>query len=239
MWRVVRSGKNRVNDPHDHAPDKNGPRHHGQVFQILADLLFQQPGWNGGDDKGDERQAQWVGQNGAVPPFPARKGGKKFHDAFAEIDRQGQDRAELNYDRVHFPKAIAEIEMQQGFGDTQMSRRADREEFGQTFYDAEQDGDEVVVHDIAQHQSAKAADRTRMSCSFARIPNPKPPEIPGLRKAQIPSSKLQRSNAPTLQRSNAPTLQRFNASTLQRFNDSTLHTYTFRPNFFSSSASEI
>ncbi len=173
MLRRSRPRKNRIHDPHDHAPEENGPSHHRQALQVLADLLFQQPRRDRGDDKRDERQAQWMGEDVRSPRCPLGKGGKKFRDGSSKINRQRQNRAELNHDRVHFPKTVAQIEMEERFDDPQMGRRADREEFSQTFDDPEQDGNKIIIHNsvgrparltvstFCRDQSAKAILRTR------------------------------------------------------------------------------
>src|ERR1051325_7143523 len=68
----------------------------------------------------------------------------------SEVDREGKDRTKLNHDRVHFPKTIVQIDLQKCFGDAQMRGRANREEFSQSFNDAEEDGDEVIGHDFSR-----------------------------------------------------------------------------------------
>jgi hypothetical protein len=132
----ARFGKNRIHHPHDHATDKNGPRHHGQALQILADLFFQQIRGNGGDDEGYQRQTQGMRKNRSISAFSSWKRRKEPRDGCPEIDRQRQDRSELNHDGVHLPKAVVQIDLEQRFGDPQMGRRADRQELGQAFNNA-------------------------------------------------------------------------------------------------------
>jgi hypothetical protein len=56
-----------------------------------------------------------------------------------KINRQREDRTELNHDRVHLPEAIVKIDVQQRLADAQMRGGAYREKFGQSFDDAEKD----------------------------------------------------------------------------------------------------
>jgi hypothetical protein len=43
------------------------------------------------------------------------------------------------------PVAVAEIDAEQRFADAEVSGRADREEFGEAFDDAKEEGEEIVV----------------------------------------------------------------------------------------------
>ncbi len=52
---------------------------------------------------------------------------EKVHDSVQKINRQRQDRAELDHDRVHFPKTVMQIEMEERFGDAQMGGRTHRQ----------------------------------------------------------------------------------------------------------------
>ena len=70
-----------------------------------------------------------MGKEVAVSAFSAWKGGKKFQDPIPKINRQRQDRSQLNHNRVHLPIGVMQIEMQQCFNDPQMSGRADRQKF--------------------------------------------------------------------------------------------------------------
>ena len=71
-----------------------------------------------------------MGEKVAVPAFSRWKGGEKFQDSIPEINRQRENRSQLNHNRVHFPEAVVQIEMQQCFDDPQMRGRADRQKFG-------------------------------------------------------------------------------------------------------------
>ena len=53
-----------------------------------------------------------MGQYGAITPFASRERAKKFQNSIAKIDRQRQDRAQLNDDRVHLPKTVMQIDAQ-------------------------------------------------------------------------------------------------------------------------------
>ena len=87
-----------------------------------------------------------MGEDGAIATFAARKRGQKLEDSVPKINRQRQDRAELNHDRVHLPEAVVEIEAEHGFHDAKMSGRADRQKFGQSLNQSEQKGEKNVVH---------------------------------------------------------------------------------------------
>src|SRR4051812_32640980 len=87
-------------------------------------------------------------QCGAVAAFTPGKGRKEFRYAFAKVDRQAEDRAQLDHDRVHLPVAAAEVKSEDLFGDSQMRRRAYRKKFGEAFDDAEESREKVIVHRI-------------------------------------------------------------------------------------------
>ena len=108
----ARSRKSGVNDPHDHSANEKRPAHYPEAFQVLADLLRQSPCRNCGDHKCYQRETQRMGQYGAITPFASRERAKKFQNSIAKIDRQRQDRAQLNDDRVHLPKTVMQIDAQ-------------------------------------------------------------------------------------------------------------------------------
>src|SRR5271167_2492391 len=114
---------------------------------MLADDFCEQECRESGDDEGDDDEAEWMREDCAVAAFALRKCGKEFCNALAEIDWEAEDCAELDDDRIHLPVAVAEIDVEQGFGDAEMSRGADRDEFGKTFDDAEDKRENVVVQD--------------------------------------------------------------------------------------------
>jgi hypothetical protein len=78
-------------------------------------------------------------QDVAITAFPFWKRAQKFEDPIPKINRQRQDRAELDHYRVHFPEAIVQIELEERFDDAEMSGRAHRQKFRQAFDDTEQD----------------------------------------------------------------------------------------------------
>ena len=82
-------------------------------------------------------------------PVAALTGGEsaeKFEDAIPKINRQRQDRAELDHDRVHLPEAVVQVELEERFDDPEMSGRAHRQKFRQAFDNTEQDRQQKVVH---------------------------------------------------------------------------------------------
>ena len=105
---------------------------------MLANEFGQQPGRYGGDDKGDERKSEWVIGRGVLAVFPAGKGRDEFGDARAKVNRQAENRAQLDDDGVHLPIAAAEIDPEQGFADAKVGGGADWQKFGEAFDDSEQ-----------------------------------------------------------------------------------------------------
>src|ERR1700739_1471259 len=126
----------RVNEPHDDSADQQTHTHDVEALEMLTDNFRKQECGYWGDDEGDDNEAGWMREDGAVAAFTARKCGEKFRDALAEIDRQTEDRAELDDDCVHLPVAVAEIDVGKEFGDAQMRGGADGYEFGAAFDDA-------------------------------------------------------------------------------------------------------
>jgi len=116
---------------------------------MLADDFCEQECRESGDDEGDDDEAEWMREDGAVAAFALRKCGKEFRNALAEIDWKAKDCAELDDDCVHLPVAVAEVDVEQGFGDAKMGGGADWNEFGETFDDAEDEGEYVVVQDAS------------------------------------------------------------------------------------------
>ena len=82
----------------------------------------------------------------AIAAFASRKCADELNDPLPKINWQRQDRAQLDHDRVHLPKAIVKIEIEQRLNNAEMRGRAHREEFGEPFNDAEQDRQEKIVH---------------------------------------------------------------------------------------------
>jgi hypothetical protein len=59
-------------------------------------------------------------QNSAIAALAPWERANKLQDAVPKINRQRQNGAELDNDRVHLPKAVVKIDMQQRFANTQM-----------------------------------------------------------------------------------------------------------------------
>ena len=93
----------------------------------------------------DSGKTEGVGERGASSAVAARKRGNKSFDATPEINRQAQDCAELDDDGIHLPVTVGQADVQEQFGDAQVRRRADREELGETFDNAKDERQQVVV----------------------------------------------------------------------------------------------
>ena len=118
--RGARSRADGIHDPHDHAANEKRPRHYAEILQVLADLFFQEVGGTRGDDERDERETQRVREERAIAALSPRERRDERRDAPGKINRQGQNRAQLNHDRIHFPKAVVQIEVEKGFDDAEM-----------------------------------------------------------------------------------------------------------------------
>src|SRR5579884_1629391 len=84
--------------------------------------------------------------HGAVAAFAARESRQELRDPASEVDGDGDDRTQLDDDRIHLPISAAEVDAEQRFTDAQVRRRRDRQKLGQSFDDAEYDGEKVGVH---------------------------------------------------------------------------------------------
>ena len=71
--------------------------------------------------------------------------GQKTHDPMPEVNGQTEDRPELDHDREHFPVAVAKIDMEQRFRDTQVRSRTDGQKLSEALDNAEEDGKKIVV----------------------------------------------------------------------------------------------
>src|SRR5271166_2491036 len=69
----------------------------------------------------------------------------EFNNPAPEVKRQTENRAQLNNDGEHLPEGVIQMQTQSLLGDTQMRRRTDGKKFGETFNDAKQDRQQVVV----------------------------------------------------------------------------------------------
>src|SRR5205807_8032195 len=74
-----------VHQPHDDATNKQRPRHHPKIFQVLPNLFFQKERWHRGDNKGDDGETKWMGKDVAVSAFAAWEGRKKFQEPVPKI----------------------------------------------------------------------------------------------------------------------------------------------------------
>lgn len=125
-----RSRKNGINDPHNDSANQQRQRHYPKIFQVFADDFGQGPRRNRGHDKCYDRKTQWMCEDGAIPAFSLRKGTNKPHDAVPKIHWQSENGSELDHNRVHFPEAIVQVDVQQRFTNAQMRGRAHRKKFG-------------------------------------------------------------------------------------------------------------
>src|SRR6267142_4029516 len=85
----------------------------------------------------------------AVATLAARERREKLGDALAKIDGQNQNRAELDDDGVHLPVAAGEVDVEERLGKPEVRCGADGEEFGQSFDDAQQDGQQIFVQNLS------------------------------------------------------------------------------------------
>ena len=101
----------KVDRPHHDATNQKRPAHDCEAFEILTNLFLKKKRWHRRDHERNQRQAERVGQDRAIATFASRKSGKELHNPSSKINRQGQNRAELNNDGVHLPETVAQIEM--------------------------------------------------------------------------------------------------------------------------------
>ena len=88
-----------------------------------------------------ERMRQWI----AVAPLALGKRGEKLRDPFAKINWQAKNGAELNHNRIHFPVAARQANVEQRLRNSQVRRRADRQKFRQPLDNSQQQGQYVIV----------------------------------------------------------------------------------------------
>src|SRR5579871_3780148 len=86
----------------------------------------------------------------AVSSLTAGERGQKFDDSVAKIYRQNENVAQLNHDRIHFPVATIERDVEERFGQAQMRHGTDRQKFREALDDAEQNREEVVVQKASE-----------------------------------------------------------------------------------------
>src|SRR5215469_15468319 len=80
-----------------------------------------------------------------VAPLALRKSGDELVNTRAKINRQTQDRSQLDNDGIHLPISVAQVDAEETLGDTEVRGRADRKKFGQSFNNSEQDRQQVWV----------------------------------------------------------------------------------------------
>src|SRR5262245_20537798 len=80
-----------------------------------------------------------------VPVFAARECAQEVCNPRTKINRQAQNRSQLNHDCVHLPVAVAQINVKEEFGNSQMGGRAYWQEFRQAFDDPQNHRKKVVV----------------------------------------------------------------------------------------------
>src|SRR5258708_37269573 len=85
----------------------------------------------------------------AVAVLALRERAQKLGDPRTKVNRQAQNRAQLNHDGVHLPVTIRQADVKQRLGNPQMRRGADRQKLRQPFDDAEDDGQQVVVQETS------------------------------------------------------------------------------------------
>src|SRR6266853_4505617 len=100
---------------------------------MLADDFGQQKSRACRTDKRNHHQRERMRERGAVLALAARKGGEEAGNARAEVDRQAEDRAQLDYDGIHLPEAVAQVDSQQRLGTPQAGGGTDRQKFSKTF----------------------------------------------------------------------------------------------------------
>ena len=135
--RYTRPRERCIDNPHHDSADEQREADHPKALQVFSYHFRQQPGWNRGHDERDDGQAEGMRQKIAITALTSRICREEFQDPVPKINRQGQDRAELDHDRVHLPKAVVQIEIEERFDDAEMTGRTHRQKFGQPFNNAE------------------------------------------------------------------------------------------------------
>jgi hypothetical protein len=88
-----------------------------------------------------------VGECRAVSVFPPGERREKGLDLLPEVDREAEDRPQLNNDGIHLPVAAGEIDVRERLGNPQMGGGTDRKKLGQAFDNAQQFRKQKIVHD--------------------------------------------------------------------------------------------
>jgi len=87
---------------------------------MLANDLRQEKRRNRSDHEGDRGQAQRVSQSRPITILSLWKGAQKVCDPRTKVNRQAEDRAQLNHDRVHLPVSVAQADVKERLGNSQM-----------------------------------------------------------------------------------------------------------------------
>jgi len=74
---------------------------------------------------------------------------EQFQDPVAEVDHHRRDRTDLDEDGEHPPEPAVQVQAHPPLGEEQVTGRADGEELGDAFDDAEDDRDEQVWHKVS------------------------------------------------------------------------------------------
>src|SRR5579864_576600 len=106
---------------------------------MFADDFCKQKRGPGSDHECDQDKRERVVHCGLVAALAMRKTTYEFVDARTEVDGKAQDRAKLDYDRVHLPISVAKVYAEKALGDAQVRGRAHRKKFGETFDDTQHD----------------------------------------------------------------------------------------------------
>jgi len=83
--------------------------------------MGQQKSRAGGDDEGDHDERQRMRQVIAVMILALGKSGEELGDMLAEINRENQDRAQLDHDGIHLPVSAREWHVHEFFRQAQVS----------------------------------------------------------------------------------------------------------------------
>src|SRR6202035_662070 len=128
-----------VYDPHHDSTHEQRRAHDVKAFEMLTDDFGEQKRGNRSDYESDDGKAKRMRQCGAIAAFAARKRGEEVSDALAKVNGQNEYRAQLDNDGVHLPITAGKVDAQKRLGQAEMRGGADRQKFGETFHDPQQD----------------------------------------------------------------------------------------------------
>src|SRR5438034_8486806 len=111
-------------------------------------------------------------QYSAIAAFACGKGTQKLQNPIAKIDRQREDRAQLNDDRVHLPEAIVQIDAQYRFADAQVRGGTHRQKFSQSLDDSEKDRQGKVMHRLSGWSGDVLKRLSRYKCERCALTAP-------------------------------------------------------------------